>query len=371
MIRLRSLPPPDTAITGLQAPHGGLLTTTDWYDYLRALDQAERELQTLVDSLIITGVTDISINGQAVTPSYQVPPITHGLGIGANYSSNGAGNNFTLSSWVEAFGTRPTVGSFGEGIASGAGSQVWGGNFVGYANNATGTGIGVEIDFGSLVAGGVGYGLVIGHTGTQANAGGYIQLQTNVLPAAYGISFEATLLPPIATTGQIIRTVGACTVARGIDITSFTCTHSAFQSNGFLVDGSGNIACAAVAAAGPIFCSHVQGMGYRAGAGGTVAQGSGSGKATTVVLDKASGEITMDGAALAAGTTVSFVLTNSSIAGTDLIVLNHVTTGTFGSYTLNGRCLAGSAGIDVRNVSGGSLSEAIVIRFALIKGATT
>ena len=53
----------------------------------------------------------------------------------------------------------------------------------------------------------------------------------------------------------------------------------------------------------------------------------------------------MDGAALAAGTTVSFVLTNSSIAGTDLIVLNHVTTGTFGSYTLNGRCLAGSAGM--------------------------
>ena len=221
------------------------------------------------------------------------------------------------------------------------------------------------------MARGVGYGLVIGHTGTQTNAGGYIQLQTNVLPAAYGISFEATLLPPIATTGQIIRTVGACTVARGIDITSFTCTHSSFQSNGFLVDGSGNIACAAIGAAGPIFCSHVQGMGYSTGAGGTVAQGSGSGKATTVVLDKASGEITMDGAALNAGTIVSFTLTNSSIANKDLLVLNHTSVGTIGAYGLNAQCGTGSATINVRNNTGGNLSEAIVLRFALIKGATS
>ena len=44
---------------------------------------------------------------------------------------------------------------------------------------------------------------------------------------------------------------------------------------------------------------------------------------------------------------------------------------TFGVYGLNARCGAGSATIDVRNNSAGSLSEAIVIRFTLNKGVTS
>lgn len=111
------------------------------------------------------------------------------------------------------------------------------------------------------------------------------------------------------------------------------------------------------------------GIGYAVGAGGSVTQATN--KTTGVTLNRPCGTITMNAAALGAGTTVSFVLTNSTIAATDLLVLNHAATGTFGAYTLNGRCAAGSATIDVRNVTGGSLSEAIVIRFAVIKAATT
>jgi hypothetical protein len=105
--------------------------------------------------------------------------------------------------------------------------------------------------------------------------------------------------------------------------------------------------------------------GYITGEGGTVAQSSS--KSTAVTLNKKCGQITMNGAALAAATTVSFTLTNSTIAATDLLVLNHVSGGTAGSYLLNAQAASGSASINVRNVNGSSLSEAIVIGFAVVK----
>lgn len=107
--------------------------------------------------------------------------------------------------------------------------------------------------------------------------------------------------------------------------------------------------------------------GYVTGEGGVITQATS--KATGVTLNKKVGQITLNGAALAASTTVSFVLTNTTIGANDLLVLNHVSVGTFGAYTLNARAAAGSATIDVRNVTAGSLSEAIVIGFAVIKGA--
>jgi hypothetical protein len=111
------------------------------------------------------------------------------------------------------------------------------------------------------------------------------------------------------------------------------------------------------------------GVGYSAGAGGTVTQATS--KSTSVTLNKTTGEITMNGAALAAGAIVSFTLTNSSIAATDVMVLNHVTTGTLGAYLLNAQCNSGTATISVRNTTSGSLSQAIVIRFAVIKAVTS
>jgi hypothetical protein len=105
--------------------------------------------------------------------------------------------------------------------------------------------------------------------------------------------------------------------------------------------------------------------GYITGEGGTVTQATS--KATAVTLNKKCGQITMHNASLAAATTVSFTLTNSTIAATDLLVLNHVSGGTAGSYLLNAQAASGSASINVRNVNGSSLSEAIVIGFAVVK----
>jgi hypothetical protein len=105
------------------------------------------------------------------------------------------------------------------------------------------------------------------------------------------------------------------------------------------------------------------------GTGGAVTQITS--KSTTVVLSKACGAITLNNAALAAATIVSFVLTNTLIAATDVLILNHISGGTVGSYTLNAQCAAGSATINIRNNTAGSLSEAIVIQFALVKAVST
>jgi len=105
-------------------------------------------------------------------------------------------------------------------------------------------------------------------------------------------------------------------------------------------------------------------FGYGTGRGTVTQQ---TNKSTGVTLNAPCGAITMNGAALSADTTVSFTLTNSSIAATDLLVLNHVSGGTAGSYVVNAQAAAGSASINVRNITAGSLSEAIVIGFAVIK----
>jgi len=108
-------------------------------------------------------------------------------------------------------------------------------------------------------------------------------------------------------------------------------------------------------------------FGYVAGGGGTVTQATN--KATGVTLNKPSGQITMNNASLAAATIVSFTFTNSTISSTDLLVINHVSGGTIGSYTFTAACGAGSAAVYVRNATSGSLGEAVVLRYAVIKGA--
>ena len=113
------------------------------------------------------------------------------------------------------------------------------------------------------------------------------------------------------------------------------------------------------------------GIGYAAGAGGTIAQGSGSEKNTTVVLNKTTGTITLNGGICFANARVAnaFTLTNSTIGNQDLVVIQHVDVGALGGYSFaaNTAVAGGSATISVRNHTQLDLSEAIVIRFAVIK----
>ena len=119
---------------------------------------------------------------------------------------------------------------------------------------------------------------------------------------------------------------------------------------------------------GNIVVSSTGKLGYATGSGGTVTQATS--KATGVTLSKSTGQITLAGDALAASTTVSFTLTNTVIEAGDILIMNHISGGTAGSYLLNAQSAAGSASINVRNITAGSLSEAIVIAFSVIKAVT-
>ena len=162
-------------------------------------------------------------------------------------------------------------------------------------------------------------------------------------------------------------------------IVSAISTHNlTAPANTFLVDTDGTLAAnsdsrvasqkASVTYTAAQRGSGTSALGYGTGAGGTVTQLTS--KSTGVTLSKMTGQITLNNAALASATTVSFTLTNTNIAAGDVLILNHVSGGTAGAYTLNAQCGAGSASINVRNVTGGSLSEAAVIGFALIKAVT-
>ena len=95
-------------------------------------------------------------------------------------------------------------------------------------------------------------------------------------------------------------------------------------------------------------------------------------KATTVIANAASGQITLNNAALGAAAEVSFTVTNSEIAATDVVVVCHGSAGTAGSYLAQANTIAaGSFKITVTNVSAGSLSEAIVLNFVALKGASS
>lgn len=107
-------------------------------------------------------------------------------------------------------------------------------------------------------------------------------------------------------------------------------------------------------------------FGYTAAAQGTVTQATS--KSTGVTLNKSAGQITMNNAALAGATAVSFTLTNSLISTNDLLILNVGSGGTAVAYTVYTSSIsAGAAVITLRNMTTAtSLSEAVVINFALI-----
>lgn len=109
-------------------------------------------------------------------------------------------------------------------------------------------------------------------------------------------------------------------------------------------------------------------MGYGAGAGGAVTQLTS--KATGVTLNKPTGQITMNAASLAASTAVTFTLTDSFIGANDVINVSIKSGGTAGAYAVGvASVAAGSAVLYLRNLTAGALAEAVVLQFAITKGA--
>ena len=107
-------------------------------------------------------------------------------------------------------------------------------------------------------------------------------------------------------------------------------------------------------------------LGYSVAGQGTVTQLTS--KSTAVTLNKSAGRITMNNAALNTATNATFTLNNSYISANDTVILT-ISGGqvTPGSYNVFANALAaGTVSITLRNISGGSLSEAIIVNFAIL-----
>ena len=107
-------------------------------------------------------------------------------------------------------------------------------------------------------------------------------------------------------------------------------------------------------------------LGYTAAAQTAVTQATS--KSTGVTANTSAGQITMNNASLNAATNVTFTLTNSLLSAKDVVIVNvasaNATAGAYNCWISS--MLAGSCTITLRNITAGSLSEAVVINFAII-----
>jgi hypothetical protein len=117
-----------------------------------------------------------------------------------------------------------------------------------------------------------------------------------------------------------------------------------------------------------------QAFGYGVGAGSAVTQLTSKTTASPAITTP-NGTVTTHSQALPANTTVSFVLSNANISANDHVEVTHVPGGTLpgtvGAYYVFGVAAAGSATIYIRNLTAGSLTENLVLRYHVIKGSVT
>jgi hypothetical protein len=107
-------------------------------------------------------------------------------------------------------------------------------------------------------------------------------------------------------------------------------------------------------------------MRLKVSTGGTVTQGTS--KSTAVTINTPCGQITTHNAALASNTSVGFTVNCAFIDADDTVNINMASGGTASSYVYVVDAIAnGSFVIHIRNISGGSLGEALVLNYSIIK----
>ena len=359
------------------------------------------------------GVADTSAIAGFVPNSITFPTASDFLSIADDNDLDVGTSDFTLSFWarLDGDGTEPILNKFstagyslkfssgsliltiqGTGdplavtLATGLNDNKWhvyvvsvdrDANAVAYVDNVAQTGVPVS-DIQSSLDNTTAFR--IGYDGANASSeiafGNYVVLHKDALSAS-----EAAQIYFSADTAL---TVGSPLPSLMVDLrkadktfTDVSASPLAITTNGTVRFNEGRITSLDGVTIGATTPAAVTGtnvlatstLGYTTGSGGTVTQGTS--KSTTVVLNKATGQITLHGAALAANTPVTFTFTNSTIAANDILVFNHVSAGTIGAYNFNAIASSGSAVVTVRNITSGSLSEAAVVSFAVIKAVTS
>jgi len=177
--------------------------------------------------------------------------------------------------------------------------------------------------------------------------------------ASFGAVFGSMALENWTDTAQgsawyfYTNTIGAASITERVRI-----------ATGLMVGTTTDPGVGAIAATTTIKSSGpTSGIGYGTGAGGAVTQGTS--RTTGVTLDKVAGAITLFAAAPAVGTWVSFTVTNSAVAATDVPIVSfksgtntyigHVTAVAAGSFQISFTSIVGTA------------SDSPVINFAIIK----
>jgi hypothetical protein len=185
-----------------------------------------------------------------------------------------------------------------------------------------------------------------------SGAAGIIRLRISITNTAYTLTLPVAV--SLGTTGvqgyaaNVITFAATGTYEFGFSTTDSGTTITIFDLNR------------------PLLGSVESAVGYSTGTGGTVTQATD--KSTGVTLNKRCGQITMNNAALAAAAEVSFTLTNSVIAATDVVLVSIASGATAGAYSIQcDATAAGSCRISVGNRNAGSLGEAIVLNFVVIK----
>lgn len=173
------------------------------------------------------------------------------------------------------------------------------------------------------------------------------------------LSFQGADGTALVNAGATIRAVVAGTPASGdvrAEVRVATGSAAATVTDALLVDINQRV-----------LAISTGGLGYGTGAGGTVTQGTS--RTTGVTLNRPSGAITMFTAAGSA-TPASFVVTNSAVAATDVIILN-VKSGATNIYNLAITAVGAGSFTVTFWTTGGTASDTPVINFAVIKSVTS
>ena len=194
----------------------------------------------------------------------------------------------------------------------------------------------------------------------QLMAGTSGSVYSPLVSAAYVSGTSNLYLRNLSGTNRIDSYNDPITATYPLQLNASQITFYIADAEKMRIDSSGNV-----------LVTNPAGLGYGTGSGGTVTQATS--KSTSVTLNKPTGQITMNAAALAAGATAFFPVSNSLITASDTVIVSQNTTGVTNVANYSSRIYyvsAGAFGIALTNISGGSLSEACVLNFAIIKGAT-
>jgi ABC-type Fe3+ transport system substrate-binding protein len=189
--------------------------------------------------------------------------------------------------------------------------------------------------------------------------------------AAVGVAAPAFTTRSLGTKVVLYPTLSGSALDIGIGVESgFTWFSNNATSAGWKFYAGSTAPVVTISGGGAITCTGMtsngtSGIGYATGSGGAATQLTS--KATAVAINFPNGQITTHNAALAAGATVSFTLSNVRIVAGDMIHVHHVSGGNIGDYDVWGVCAANAATIYIRNRTAAALSDPLGLRFAILK----